>query len=290
MSLFPRERQTLLCEVLCIRRINKEIFRLDAAWPGPPPRAGQFFLVRPERTGFFLSRPLSAAFWEPAARDVPDPCGTTQNRARSGIRFMIALRGKGTAELAGLQSGDTVELTGPLGNAWTDFLPDEKGGGKIALAGGGIGIAPLIALARELQNAKFDFYAGFKTLPSKPEDEEDTEYEEFFGRTFRRRRGLEDGELVLATEDGSRGNKGRIPGFLDPGAYRAVCACGPEPMLKAVRAKCAAAGVPCFISMERRMACGTGACLGCTVRTAGGNKRCCADGPVFPAEEILFDD
>jgi NAD(P)H-flavin reductase len=243
---------------------------------------------------------------------------------------MIALRGRGTAELAGLRSGDKAELTGPLGNAWTDFLPAETGGGKIALIGGGIGIAPLIALALELRDAGadfdslrrvhtpapwggtggmnpesntlqeqhtpsacggvVDFYAGFKTLSSNPED---TEYEDFLGPLSRH--GGEAGKIVLATEDGGRGNTdpwnmGRIPDFLDPGRYRAVCACGPEPMLKVVRAKCAAAGVPCFISMERRMACGVGACLGCIVKTTGGNRRCCADGPVFPAAEILFED
>jgi NAD(P)H-flavin reductase len=195
---------------------------------------------------------------------------------------MIALRGKGTAELAGLGAKDRVELTGPLGNAWADFLPGD-GEGKIALVGGGIGVAPLIALALELRDAGtgFDFYAGFKTLSSRPED---TEYEDFLGQTA-----LEAGELVLATEDGSRGNRGLIPNFLEPRKYRAVCACGPEPMLKAVTARCAAAAVPCFISLERRMACGVGACLGCTVKTTGGNKRCCADGPIFPAQEILFD-
>jgi NAD(P)H-flavin reductase len=134
----------------------------------------------------------------------------------------------------------------------------------------------------ELRNAGFDFYAGFKTLSSKPED---TEYGDFFGLVS-----FKAGEIIIATEDGSRGNRGRIPGFLNPGRYRAVCACGPEPMLKAVTAACAAAGVPCFISTERRMACGTGACLGCAVKTSGGNKRCCADGPVFPAADILFDD
>jgi NAD(P)H-flavin reductase len=196
---------------------------------------------------------------------------------------MIALRGKGTAELAGLGSDDRVELTGPLGNAWTDFLPGD-GKGKIALVGGGIGAAPLIALALEFRDAdtRFDFYAGFKTLSSRPED---TDYEDFFSLAA-----LEAGELVLATEDGSRGNRGLIPDFLEPRKYRAVCACGPEPMLKAVTARCAAAAVPCFISLERRMACGVGACLGCTVKTTGGNKRCCVDGPIFPAQEILFDD
>ncbi|MDR2245638.1 MAG: dihydroorotate dehydrogenase electron transfer subunit [Treponema sp.] len=267
------ERRTLLCEVLRNHRINSGTFRLDIAWPGPPFRAGQFFLVRPERTGCFLSRPLSAALWEPAER------GAAKHR----IRFMIALRGNGTAELSGLGAGGKVELTGPLGNAWADFLP-EGGGGKIALVGGGIGAAPLIALALELRGAGtgFNFYAGFKTLSCGPED---TGYEDFLGHVS-----FEAGELVLAVEDGGRGNRGRIPDFLEPRGYRAVCACGPEPMLKAVRAKCAAAGVPCFISLERRMACGVGACLGCAVKTAGGNKRCCADGPIFPASEVLYDE
>jgi NAD(P)H-flavin reductase len=199
---------------------------------------------------------------------------------------MIALRGKGTAELSSLRAGDRVELTGPLGNAWIDFLPSETDGEKTALIGGGIGIAPLIALARELGDAgaDFDFYAGFKTWAANPED---TEYEDFLSPFSRH--GGEAGEIVLATEDGSGWNTGRIPDFFDPGGYRAVCACGPEPMLKTVAAKCAAAGVLCFVSLERRMACGVGACLGCTVKTVEGNKRCCADGPVFPATEILFD-
>jgi NAD(P)H-flavin reductase len=249
------------------------MFRLDIAWSGPPPRAGQFFLLRPERTGCFLGRPVSVALVEPHGAA----------RISGSIRFIIAVRGKGTAELAGLRSGDKAELTGPLGNAWADFLPVEKGAGKTALIGGGAGIAPLLALASELRDAGagFDFYAGFKSMSPEPDD---TEYGDFFSHPF-----FEAGNIVLATEDGGRGNTGLIPDFLDPGSYRAVCACGPEPMLKAVRAKCAAAGVPCFISMERRMACGAGACLGCTVKTAGGNKRCCADGPVFPATEILFD-
>jgi NAD(P)H-flavin reductase len=275
MSSLVRERRTLLCEVIGNRCkwINNEVFRLDIAWPGPPPRAGQFFLIRPERSGCFLSRPVSAALWEPAAGDA------RENRAAGSISFMIALRGKGTAELAGLQSGGRAELTGPLGNAWADLLPGEQGGGKIALMGGGIGIAPLIALAVELRNTSYDFYAGFKTMSSGGK-----EYADLLGPALGGA-----GEIILATEDGGRGNKGFIPGFLDPARYRAVCACGPEPMLRAAAAKCAEAGTPCFVSVERRMACGTGACLGCTVKTTGGNKRCCADGPIFPAAEILFE-
>jgi NAD(P)H-flavin reductase len=97
-------------------------------------------------------------------------------------------------------------------------------------------------------------------------------------------------ERVIATEDGTMGHTGRIPEFLDPSGYAAVYACGPEPMLRAVAVSAKQAGVPCFVSLERHMACGVGACLGCTVRTARGNRRCCADGPIFNAEEVFFDE
>jgi NAD(P)H-flavin reductase len=291
MNVPVREKETLLCEVLRHTWINREIFRLDIAWSGPPPKAGQFFLIRPERTGCFLSRPVSAARWEPAIEDNPKnrrtlrgkSLETVQYHITDSIVFMIAVRGRGTGELATLRAGDKAELIGPLGNAWTDFPPVREGGKKIALIGGGIGIAPLLALSGELpKNDNFDFYAGFRTLSGGPKDDE---CERLLGPVLSRA-----DEIIVATEDGRRGNKGLIPAFLDPGKYRAVCACGPEPMLKAAAVKCKDAGVPCFISMEKHMACGAGACLGCTVRTAGGNKRCCADGPVFPAEEVLFDE
>jgi NAD(P)H-flavin reductase len=94
--------------------------------------------------------------------------------------------------------------------------------------------------------------------------------------------------MVIATEDGTAGRKGRIPDMLDPAKYAAVYACGPEPMLRAVGVSAKQAGVPCFISLERHMACGVGACLGCTVETTRGNRRCCADGPIFNAEELGF--
>jgi NAD(P)H-flavin reductase len=289
MNMPAREKKALLCKVLRIQWINREIFRLDIAWPGPPPKAGQFFLIRPERTGCFLGRPLSAALAEPAVEDTPKNRGrlrgksyeTVEYNITDSIAFMIALRGRGTEELAGLKFGDKAELIGPLGNAWTDFLSLNKTGEKIALIGGGIGIAPLLALTSELEEDSFDFYAGFKTLSTKPKS---YEYEHLLGPA------LYAGKIILATEDGSKGHKGFIPAFLDPGKYGAVCACGPEPMLKVVAAKCRAVGVPCFVSMEKRMACGVGACLGCTVKTTNGNKRCCADGPVFPGEDILFDE
>jgi len=197
------------------------------------------------------------------------------------VTFLIALRGQGTQELAAMRIGDEAELIGPLGNAWADFLPSAENGGNkpIALIGGGIGIAPLNALLCETSARHFDLYAGFRTGFKN-----DEEKNALLGAANQTKK------IIIATEDGTDGHKGRIPDFLEPGQYAAVCACGPESMLKAVAAKCKAAGVPCFVSLEKRMACGVGACLGCTVKTVSGNRRCCADGPIFKADEVIFDE
>jgi NAD(P)H-flavin reductase len=277
-------------------RVSGEIILLDFSWAGPPPRGGQFFMIKPKRSGVFLARPLSAALWNPAGRDTPENRRRFRGKTRAAVeffktdtvRFLIALRGRGTEELAAMTFEDEAELTGPLGNAWGDFLP--PAGKAVALAGGGIGIAPLLAFAGELgEQRPFDLYTGFKTASLE-------------NRRFRRKPGraspaedlvfaaaMNARKTLIATEDGGAGQKGRIPDFFDPSGYGAVYACGPEPMLRAVAEKCRRAAVPCFISLERRMACGVGACLGCTVQTAKGNRRCCADGPIFPAEEIYFE-
>jgi NAD(P)H-flavin reductase len=72
--------------------------------------------------------------------------------------------------------------------------------------------------------------------------------------------------------------------------YSGIFACGPEPMLKEIADRSVACGIPCFVSAERHMACGVGACLGCKVKTTAGSRRCCADGPIFSGEEICFED
>jgi NAD(P)H-flavin reductase len=262
------KRQSVSCKLIYNSSINKEIFRLDFAWPGPAPQAGRFFMIKPERSSVFLGRPVSAAGWTSGTGGAP-----------GSVRFLIARRGRGTEELLNMRTGEEAELSGPLGNTWKEFLsgPAVKNAGgtagekKIALMGGGIGIAPLLALGTELPPDSFDFYGGFRSASFCLE-----------GITAR--------SVIIASEDGGEGKKGRIPDFLDPAQYAAVCACGPPAMLKATAVRCAAADVPCFVSMERRMACGVGACLGCTVKTKSGNRRCCADGPVFPAGEIVFDD
>jgi NAD(P)H-flavin reductase len=205
-----------------------------------------------------------------------------------------------------MKEGEEADLTGPLGNAWERFLP--PGAKHIALVGGGIGIAPLLAFARELSappggsSPGFDFYAGFRTAApgsggSRPGGAAVFPVERLVAEAAPDAR-----QTVIATEDGSQGKKGRIPDFLEPEDYDAVFACGPEAMLGAVARRCKAPGkrpadgtedgraVPCFVSLERHMACGVGACLGCTVRTLRGNRRCCADGPIFSVEEVFFED
>lgn len=258
--------------------VNEQIFRLELTWSGSVPKAGQFFMLKPKRSGVFLPRPISVAFWKDNL-----------------VGFLIQRKGQGTQELSCLHPGEEAWLTGPLGNAWADFLPVVAGGEQspgskaqkvkpVALIGGGAGIAPLLALNCELPGGGFNFYAGFKNSFGSQE-EKNLLLEPVLAGSV---------QLVIAAEKtaGSGLNmdirSGRIPEFLNPENYAAVCACGPEAMLRIVAEKCAAAKVPCYVSLERYMACGAGACLGCTVKTTRGNRRCCADGPVFPASEALL--
>lgn len=276
-------RECRFCTLLGNLPLGKDLFRLDFAWAGPAPRGGQFFLIKPKRSGIFLGRPISAARWEPGGgrgrRAGPGRKKREAVFALPAVQFLIAKRGRGTAELAALRAGEEAELTGPLGNSWAGAVTGTPGIGDrpIALIGGGIGLAPLFAFAPELPEDSYDFFAGFRTLGAE-------ERRVFLGSVLYSRK------VCIATEDGSAGRKGRIPEFLDPAEYAAVCACGPEPMLKAVAASCKKAGTPCFVSLERPMACGVGACLGCTVKTVRGNRRCCTDGPIFPAGEVFFEE
>jgi len=240
------------------------VTEMAVGWEGPSPQPGQFFMLRLVRSGFLLARPISVS-------------GYTKGL----VNFLIAERGKGSRELVQARPGAPIELAGPLGNTWPGLLA-QKGNREdrssinhdnqkpLALLGGGIGIAPLIYLSNYLEPDTFHFYGGFRSSPYGLES-------------------IPKEVLTIATEDGSAGYHGRIPDFFNPERYRAVYACGPAPMLKRITELCSQAGVPCTISLEERMACGVGACLGCTIRTTRGNRRCCADGPIFPAEEVLFD-
>jgi NAD(P)H-flavin reductase len=253
--------KSLLCELAANIKINSEIFILHFFWNGPPPKAGQFFMLKPERTSVFLCRPISIFEYD---------------QSKNLIKFLIMKKGQGTEELSQIRQGERARLTGPLGNTFSEFLSTNE---KIALVGGSAGVAPLAALIAEKATYQFHFYAGFKNGFEKKEEEKAV-----LGSA------LNVQKLVITAEDGKNAIKGRVIDFIEPENYDVVFACGSTPMIKAVKEKVLTKNIPLFVSMESRMACGTGACLGCTIRTKSGNKRCCADGPIFPAGDIIFDE
>jgi NAD(P)H-flavin reductase len=242
--------------------IDSAVFRIAVAWEqDPPPKAGQFFLIKPKRSSVLLGRPISVARYDGRA-----------------VHFLIIRIGSGTQELAETREGEDIFMIGPLGNGWADFLPGvPKNGKPVALVSGGLGCAPLMCFTEELSRSfpSFHFYAGFPTASPR-----------LTGMIAAL--SVPPQKLIVTTDDGTDGEQGFITAVLDAGDYAAVFSCGAPAMLKAVAAVCGKAGTACFVSTENRMACGVGACLGCTVKTIYGNKRCCADGPVFNAGEVIF--
>ena len=140
------------------------------------------------------------------------------------------------------------------------------------MVGGGIGTAPLLLLCKELCRAgvRPDLFVGFR----------DTTYgmDRFvpWGR-----------DIYAATDSGKEGHHGLVTDLLDVSKYDIVLTCGPMVMMRGVAKLCAAAGVPCLASLEKKMACGLGACLGCTCHTKIGPVTVCKDGPVFNAQEVF---
>ena len=191
---------------------------------------------------------------------------------KQGIRFIFDVRGKGTKRLSEKQVGDTVDILGPLGNGFTIRQ------GNALVIGGGIGIYPLYELTKHL--ACCDVALGFRTKALVMLEEE-----------FRN----QCDHLYVATDDGSYGICGTaLQERLEQGAYNAVYACGPLPMLKAVKQITDRYDIFCQLSMEERMGCGIGACLCCNVKTeddgAAGFRylHVCKDGPVFHAREVIL--
>jgi len=253
--------KSLICELLSNSNINEEYFVLQFHWEDPTPKAGQFFMLKHLRGSVFLPRPIGIFEY---------------NSEQKIVKFLISRKGKGTLELSQLNTGEKVQLTGPLGNAWVDFLPNS---GKVALVGGSAGVAPLAALVAEKPGFNFHFFAGFRQGFIKKEQENAV-----LGAAIKSK------ELVISAEDGKNALTGRIIDFIaEPENYDAIFGCGPTLMMQSLKQKCEEKNVPCFLSLENRFACGVGACLGCTVHTVNGNRRCCKDGAIFPANEVLFD-
>ena len=206
------------------------------------------------------------------SRMLPRPISICETDGASGkVRVVYRVAGAGTEEFSRLQKGDRLDILGPLGNGF----PLKKGR-RAFLMGGGIGIPPMVQLAKEL-DCEMQIIAGYR-------DE-----------LFLTEELAACGPLYVATEDGSAGTKGNVMDAVREQGLTAdlIYACGPKPMLRAVQAYAKERGIECYISMEERMACGIGACLACVCQSAKvdahsqvKNKRICKDGPVFLSTEV----
>jgi dihydroorotate dehydrogenase electron transfer subunit len=201
------------------------------------------------------------------------------NADRTELRIVYRIAGQGTKEFSGWQAGEEVQILGILGNGF----PLEKGKGKkVFLMGGGIGIPPMLELAKELSadasGAEIQCVMGYRDA-----------------KTFLKKDLEQYGKVYVATEDGSVGTKGNVMDAIRENGITAdvIFACGPMPMLRAIKAYAQEQGIPAYISLEEHMACGVGACLGCVVKTKEvdhhshvHNARICTDGPVFEAGKV----
>jgi dihydroorotate dehydrogenase electron transfer subunit len=220
--------------------------------------------------GQFLS-----LYCEEGSRLLPRPISICEiDRTERLLRVVYRIAGKGTEEFSKKNAGDTIEVVGPLGNGFT-----QKEGTSI-LIGGGIGIPPLLALAKELKG-KVSVVLGYRDADL------------FLKKEFEPY-----ADVYVSTEDGSAGTKGNVIDAIRQNSLTAdtIYACGPVPMLRGVKEFAKANGMDAQISMEEKMACGIGACLACVCQSKErdghsnvNNKRVCKDGPVFDAQEIEIE-
>lgn len=229
--------------------------------------------AREAKPGQFLS-----LYTADGTKLLPRPISICEiDRERGAIRVVYRVTGEhtGTEQFSKLVSGDTIEIVGPLGNGF----PVERASGKrVFLMGGGIGVPPILELAKEMDCEKKQIIVGYRDA-----------------QTFLREAFEQNGELYISTEDGSVGTAGNVMDAVRENKLEAdlIYACGPAPMLRAIKAYAQERGIECYISLEERMACGIGACLGCVCKSKEkdphsnvNNKRICKDGPVFLATEV----
>jgi dihydroorotate dehydrogenase electron transfer subunit len=256
------KKQIFNAQLLSNRALSERYSMLQLQLPdstiGMEVKPGQFVEIRvAESPATYLRRPIS----------ICDYCRET-NR----MTLLIRRAGEGTERLCNLKEGDLIDIVGPLGNGFT--VPTE--GATALLAGGGIGVAPLMLLGKEMKKAgvKPTFLLAART------ESEILLLDEFKAI----------GDVVISTDDGSAGEKGYAA---DNSAlnkrYDLVCTCGPKPMMVGIARKAHANGSPCEVSLENLMACGLGACLCCVEPTLKGNLRACVEGPVFNTEMLLWE-
>ena len=238
-------------EILTNEALTSNVYRMTLEGDTSAITApGQFVNIR--LAGKFLRRPISVCDWEDGK-----------------LTLVYKVVGHGTAQMAAMTAGESLDILTGLGNGYDLTLTGENP----VLVGGGVGVPPMYGLAKHLRalGKPVQVILGFNT-------KNEIFYEEEFkalGCT-----------VYVTTVDGSYGIPGFVTDALKDLSYSHFCACGPEPMLKALYKASTTSGQ---MSFEERMGCGFGACMGCSCKTLTGNKRICKEGPVMKKEEILWD-
>lgn len=262
-------KKQVLAELIAKEEIIKDTYKFSvkAEEIVNEAKPGNFIEIRvTDQTEPFLRRPISIY---------------NMDKENGILEFIFQVKGKGTEILAKKEIGEKIDIIGPLGHG--TFKTDKYN--KIAIIGGGIGIFPLYELAKQgkEQGKKVNGYLGFRTkelvtLEKEFEDVTDN--------------------LNITTDDGTYANKGFAIDYLikdmETEKYDLICACGPIPMLKAVQKYANENNIDCQISLEEKMGCGIGVCLGCAVKKANSSKEqteyyhVCKGGPVFKSKEVEF--
>lgn len=250
------------CTVISQECIGKDIYSMwiQTKTIAGNAKPGQFVSVYTQDGSKLLPRPISL-------------CEIDKENGALRLVYRVTGKNTGTEGFSRLTKGAQLYILGPLGNG---FPLEEAEGKRVFLMGGGIGVPPMLETMKQL-NAEKTAILGYRD-------------QLFLNEEFEK-----NGAVYIATEDGSAGTKGNVMDAICENGLEAdvIFACGPKPMLRAIKAYALEKGIPCWISMEERMACGIGACLGCVCQSKDvdshshvHNKRVCKDGPVFLSTEV----
>lgn len=248
------------CLIVSNEQLSTDVFEMIIKCPSivDEAKAGQFVNLYCRHQGRLLPRPISIC---------------EMDLDKGNLHLVYAKLGQGTEEFTGYKSGESIEVMGPFGNGFdTSYKGDD-----VILVGGGVGTPPMVALAKSLSGKKV-IVVGFRTEPYLVE------------------RLAKYGEVHVTTDDGSVGYKGHVVALMEEkDLVGRIYACGPTPMLKGLQTYAKEKGLTASLSLEERMGCGFGGCVGCVTKikadTEAGYqyKKVCKDGPVFDAQEVLFE-
>lgn len=256
-----------ITKVIDLKTIAEDYFLMRFTWmPDSTPAAGQFLTIRTtELSSPLLRRPFALSSFDKKSKTAS---------------VIFQKRGDGTKMMSQLKQGDQLDILGPLGNSFSDcVMEDANTDKKHVIVAGGIGTGPMLFLAEEMIDTGIKplLIVGCRTKSLIPFSSLNQNI-----------------DTVICTDDGSYGFKGNVIDYMNSNdklnSDVIIYCCGPEPMLKGCHNYAVSTKNTCFVSLEQMMACGIGACMGCTCETEGEKKyaRVCKDGPVFKSSEVKW--